>query len=349
MGYYIDNSEQKIRISLSERAKLVINDDMFVFSVSSPSTFINRVFENFYKVAKSSVSLFLTTKHNEYQYLLAQSNMSAQDQESAITCLLSKDEQQIVKEVTCYLKDKSFSRLYHLNRSNLEYLLSDRCVPDEIYKGKAGAYIKCILEEYTNKPFIERARIYKQDVYDAIDRACRLNELLEITLTTPSEGQRTFLVHPYKIVPDLMNTQEYLVCYTRRPDESPKSKRPASFAVSRLETPKLLRQKSFISNEDVKKLEQSIKELSPAFLLGEMNEIKVKLTSKGKQIFKNKLYARPTLDLNTSNDEEYVFFCSEFQAINYFLPFGPEAEIVSPKSLRDKIRDIYQSVVDIYR
>ncbi len=349
MGYYIDNSEQKIRVSLSERARIVINDDMFMFSVSSPATFINKVFENYHETAKSSVSLFLSAKRDEYQYALSQSSLSAKAQETAIASLLSRDETQVLGEVNGYLNDKSFSKLYHLNKKNSEFLVSDRCIPDEIYKGKASAYIKSILEEYAAKPFIERVRIYKREVFDSIERACSLNELMEISVTTRDDGPNTFLVHPYKIISDLMNTQEYLVCYTRRPDESPKAKRPASFAMSRLDTPKLLKQKSFISADDIKKLEKNIKELSPAFLLGEAKEIMVKLTAKGKQIFNNKLYSRPVLDKTVSSDNEYVFYCSEFQAINYFLPFGAEAEIIAPKSLRDEIKRIYQSALNVYR
>ena len=67
MGFSYINDEQKIRIPLSRRANIVMNDDMRVFSVSKPATFINIVIENFHDQAKASLTSYLARKHQELE------------------------------------------------------------------------------------------------------------------------------------------------------------------------------------------------------------------------------------------------------------------------------------------
>ena len=58
-GYPLINDEQKIRITLSDRASIIISEDMNIFGISKTASFINTVFHNFKLNAKSSVSLYL--------------------------------------------------------------------------------------------------------------------------------------------------------------------------------------------------------------------------------------------------------------------------------------------------
>ena len=47
MGFEFINEDQKIRISLSERAYNVMRDDMRIFDVKAPATFVNKLLENY--------------------------------------------------------------------------------------------------------------------------------------------------------------------------------------------------------------------------------------------------------------------------------------------------------------
>ena len=46
-GYSLINEEQKIRIALSDTARITIGEDMNVFGVTKTATFINTVFANY--------------------------------------------------------------------------------------------------------------------------------------------------------------------------------------------------------------------------------------------------------------------------------------------------------------
>lgn len=346
MGFQYINEEQKIRIPLSRRAYIVMTDDMRVFSVARQASFINTVIANFHDRAKASLSLYLTGKRHEFEALFTGAELDGGPREAAISHMLSKEKEKTIQELQRFLQEKYISKLYHINDTNYEYLRYD-CNEEEFYNEKAGAYIKCLLEEYAELPFIKRERIFRREVYETVEYACRMHFLLQVK--TLVYGQRqTFLVYPYKIVPDPLCTQEYLACYTRTPEKSAREKKDASFSMARLEKPVVLKQSAFLSKAETAKIEDDIAKLTVAFLLGEPQEIRVRLTERGKRSFQTRLYSRPDKDEGRSTDEEYVFSCSEQQAYFYFMSFGAEAEIISPASLRERMMRYYQNALERY-
>ena len=64
-GYPLINEEQKIRIALSNRARLTMAEDMDVFGTPKAATFVNTVFANYKSEAKSSISLYLQQREIE--------------------------------------------------------------------------------------------------------------------------------------------------------------------------------------------------------------------------------------------------------------------------------------------
>ena len=74
-GYPLINEEQKIRITLSNRAKLTMSEDMDVFGTPKAATFINLVFNNFKSDAKSSISLYLQQRELELDRLFNESKL----------------------------------------------------------------------------------------------------------------------------------------------------------------------------------------------------------------------------------------------------------------------------------
>ena len=346
LGFQYINEEQKIRIPLSRRAYLVMLDDMRVFSVSKQAGFINTVIANFHDSAKASLSSYLSGKRLEFAELFTGSSLDTKSGELAIDHMLQKEREKTVLELQAYLKEKYVSKLYHINDANFEYLQYD-CNEEEFYQGKAGAYIKCLMEEYAGLPFIKRERIFKKEVYETVEYACRMHYLLQVKTLVYGERQ-TFFVYPYKIIPDPLCTQEYLACYTRMAGEPSGVKKDASFSMARFEKPVVLKQKAFLSRAEIIRIEDDIAKLSVAFLLGEPREIRVRLTERGKRSYQARLYSRPDKDDVKSTGEEYVFFCSEQQAYSYFFNFGAEAEIISPPSLRERMIRNYQNALSVY-
>ena len=346
MGFSWINDEHKIRIALSQKAYSTIQDDMLIFSVSKQTNFINTIITNFRDDAIATLSVFLEKKKEHYEEIFINSSLKNSDKQTAINHLIETDKQSALSQIIRYKSDKAVTKLYHINKNNIDYLIDD-CIEQDYFNEKPGLYLKCIIEEYCELSLIERERIIKKDEYSLIAIAIQTGRQLQIKATVNGKNQ-IYLVHPYAIFPDAQNTQEYLACFTHMRNESPKEKQIASFSIARLNNLTLLNKKSFISNSDRKSIKSEIEKKSVAFLLGETKKIRVRLTSAGKKLYLSKINSRPTKDEMLSNDDIYVFLCSEFQAYVYFFPFGSDAEILSPDTLRKKMIEKYQSALKAY-
>ena len=346
MGFEFINEEQKIRISLSNRAYTTMLEDMSVFDVKTPSVFINTLLNNFKDSSIASVSAYLESKRTKYFNDFEELKDDSFSMDDVIKRLMEIEHKQISEKLFSYMSKKDISKLYHITNANIDFLRYD-FEDEKFYNDKPGLYIKCLIEEYASFPFIERERIYRKDVYEIVESACKNNLLMYVRIPIYNQ-RRTLIIYPYKILPDTLNTQDYLACYTRFKEEAPGEKLTASFSMARLPVPSLLRQKSFLSKSDIKKMEEDIQNLSVSFLRGESTEIHIRLTDAGKRTFHNKLYSRPAKNEALSTEDEYVFFCSENQAFHYFYSFGPDAEIISPLSLRERMIKSHMDAISKY-
>lgn len=86
--YPLINEEQKIRIALSDRAKLTMAEDMDVFGTPKAATFINTVFNNFKSEARSSISLYLQQRELELDRLFTGAKLDAISKKIAIDQIL---------------------------------------------------------------------------------------------------------------------------------------------------------------------------------------------------------------------------------------------------------------------
>jgi hypothetical protein len=217
--YPLINEEQKIRIALSDRAKLTMAEDMDVFGTPKAATFINTVFNNFKSEARSSISLYLQQRELELDRLFTGAKLDAISKKIAIDQILTVEKKEIQSKIAEYSNSKGESKLYHINDNNVEYLLED--CDEEQYYGRPGLYIRSVIEEYCSLPFIKRERIYRKDIYETIEKACSEKRILKIKANYYGKDQ-LFYVYPYKIVPDPFHTQAYLVCYSRKAEDEEK-------------------------------------------------------------------------------------------------------------------------------
>lgn len=344
-GYSLINDEQKIRIALSNRARLTMCEDMEVFGTPRAATFINTVFNNYKNEAKSSISLYLQQREIELDRLFTEAKLDAASKRIAIDQILSVEKKTIVDKTSEYSTLKGVSKLYHINDSNVKYLIED-CDENQYYS-RPGLYIRSIIEEYCSLPFIKRERIYRKDIYDSIERACQEKRILKIKANYYGKDQ-LFYVYPYKIVPDSFHTQAYLVCYSRKAEEEETDKVVASFSMARINTPTMITKTFHLNKQEISNIESQISNYSPAYLIGKPEQIKVKLTKKGKQSYQSRLYSRPEKIEPLSTDDIYVFDCTQQQIFNYFFPFGPDAKIISPKYLRNRFRNAHDKALKQY-
>lgn len=345
-GYPLINEEQKIRIALSDRARLTMAEDMDVFGISKAATFINTVFNNYKTDAQSSISLYLQQRSLELERLFTECKLDTASKKIATDQILSVEKQKIKNEISKYISTKGDSKLYHINDDNVTYLLED-CDEDQYYS-RPGLYIRSIIEEYCSLPFIKREHIFRKDIYDTIERACQERKILKIKANYYGKEQ-LFYVYPYKIVPDPFHTQSYLVCYSRKAEDDESDKIIASFSMARINTPAMLTKTFHLNKQEITNIESQLSNYSPAYLIGKPEQIKVKLTKKGKQSYQSRLYSRPEKIASLSSDDVYVFDCTQQQIFNYFFPFGPDAEIISPEYLRNRFKNSFSKALEKYQ
>ena len=363
MGFYI-NDEQKIRINLSERAANVIENDLTIFSTFNQTKFLNRIIENFHTEAKASFTAYCSRQLEDFKDSLTNCHISEKAKAEVLNTFLHKIQEETKKELCTYLSSKQ-SHMKHspfrLNNNNCKFLRDYNDARNEldIYDPKSNLsnesaecfgvskYIKCIIEEYSTLSLIERIRIIKKNEYTTIKAAIHDNLLLEIT-----KENQTFKFYPYKIISDNLGVQDYLTGYSQLKNELSTQKKVASFSMIRLEKTEIQTRsstrKKLLSEKEIKELENSISKRSASFLLGEETQIRVRLTNNGKALYHTKLNYRPLKIDSKPADNEYVFSCTEQQAYIYFLPFGADAEIISPPSLRNRIKEVYEAAYRLY-
>ena len=341
------NEEQKVRITLSPRAVITMHDDMSVFGITKAASFINTVFTNYRSDAESSICLRLEQRRMELEQLFRNTKMRSADVNTSIQLLLASEEKELIRKKNDRIAIKGSGMLYHINKENVEYLCEDSN-EEGFYDLRPGLYLRAVLEEYCALPFIDRVRIFRKEVYDIVNQAIAQKKLLKIRAEI-NRVEHIFHVYPYKIVSDPLHSQSYLVCYTKKPEESDSQKIVASFSMTKMKTPAILFSKSFYLNKsEISYLEKQLTENSAAYLLGKPQKIKVKLTPNGKRLYQFRLHSRPEKDEAASTDKVYVFDCSQYQAFNYFFGFGPDAEIISPKELRERFRSTYENALKNY-
>lgn len=342
-GFLYINDEHKVRIPLSRHAYSIMLSDMNIFGIPIQANFINQIIKNYKDVSIASLSMHLQRKRAEYQELFASSDITPTLQDHVIEHLLSDEKNKASLKISSYLQNREITKLYHINNENMEFLIQE-FKDAEYYRQRPGLYIKALLEEYSLLSFIEREKIILRETYEIIESACIQHEMLQIKTGNPVQ---IYVVHPYKIVHDPLNVQDYLVCYSQKEEAS--AKKEASFSLLRIANVKKYRRSAFLSKSDIARLENSITQKSVAFFVGDAEKIVVRLTSVGKEWYQRRLYNRPEIADIYEATNEYHFYCPEWQALMYFLPFGENAEILQPGSLRDELQQIYEKAYFAYR
>lgn len=119
--------------------------------------------------------------------------------------------------------------------------------------------------------------------------------------------------------------------------------------MARISSPTMLTKTFHLNKHKITNIETQITNYSPAYLVGKPEQIKVKLTQKGKQSYQSRLYSRPEKIESLSSDDAFVFDCTQQQIFNYFFPFGADAEILSPEYLRNRFKNAHEKALDNYQ
>ena len=352
MGFQPINDENHIRLTVSTRAHAVITGDMEEFGAESLPAFLNRVVMNFAEDSDVSIVRHVREYRSMMRSTLDAARLSKEKLNKVLDLLTDQEKKRVEEKTETLYKQKTVQKTgsWRMRKELMNYLTGNSCEENE-ESGPYGEnglskYVRCILEDYGTRPFIEREKIYQKETYQIVENAVR--DGLQLTYT--SDGTR-YDYWPFKIVPDATHTQSYLVGLARvsTKGESKKMAYPLSMARLKDGSLKPTRLKESLNSEEKRQLDEKIAKLGPANINGKEVEIHVRLTKKGLKLYNDIMVSRPVRDEKKSTASEYVFHDTDSHILNYFIRFGEDAEIVSPVSLRQKMIDKYQRALQNYQ
>lgn len=328
----VGNEDHKQRINLSSLAWSVMEMDKSVFDPEgSLSGFINRIITAFREKAEASVDTMIVERKRQ---LLAGGCPPA-----VAKRLVEEYRQQLQAKQEAYPQGDSM--MFRLNNHNFHILYEERA--ESTTYSAPSKYLKALLEEYARLSPSERERVYYSGVIeDVLQPAIDAGHFIEM-----AANNRRFWVRPHSVMADPFNSHLYLVGMARSVGKSADKEAIASFRISRIAEAKLRRQPGGrLTAEDKRRIEKRLQQVGVQYLVGEQNNILVRLTPAGRQSFLQRSYMRPTP--GKVEGDVYHFTCSPVQIRNYFLSFGKEAEVLEPAFLRREFAAIYRDAAAIY-
>ena len=198
-----------------------------------------------------------------------------------------------------------------------------------------SGYIKDMFLSYLSMPRNKREEIIFARSYELINEAITKGRKLSFS-SSGTDFKST--VEPYMIATSKEEQFSYLLCY------DPKNKKNRSFRISRLRN-------LFITSDTFEKNKSIEDELtrkglrSPHSMMPDIHAT-VRMTEHGKHMFKMIVKNRPYV--TSIEGDLYHFDWPEMQLEDYFRRFGKDGIVVSPRSLRNKLKNYYSNALEAY-
>lgn len=358
-GHFM-NTEQKQSINLSHYAISILHEDMEMFAPGQTFTgFLNDIIERYCDRADASIYSAIEKQRTRLRLALdhdplLSGNLKKDQLEHIVRLLDSETESRLLNKARLYDSGKSFT--FRLNNRNCQHfsLDSELAWPDTAYYGGYySRYLKAVIEEYCELPRFNREEIYFQEHLETIQHAIDAAKLLRVEMESPfsNSGKETWDVRPFALMPDASHLYHYLIGKSVRAGGLRRDERIASIRLSRIRKLELLSKKTsrsgMLSASEKKEIRQKIRSNTVYYLIGDECEIIIRFTDAGIQMYKNILFLRPSLH-HVDNEGCYHFLCTQMQALRYFIPFGAEAEILSPQELRKTFAEKYRDAAKKY-
>lgn len=349
------NTEQKQRINLSQHAQDVLNNDWNQFAPNlSKSGFINELLYRYAPQAQASIT---ETVKRQRQMLLIQlekmrigrEKVSQEILDAVTQNLLDPFQSEIIRKSKTYPRGTSLT--FRLNNRNRDYFYDPAWQDAKYYDDKPSRYMKALIEEYASHTLFMREAFYFQESITLTKAAEASGQLLRITMQNAKEEKAEWDIRVYGVLPNDAGLFHYIIGRSVTKGGLKSEERIASFRVSRIQNMRILSasgtRSGRLSKAEKKEIEDKIARDGVQFLVGEREECIVKLTEKGKQMYRQIQYMKPNASFI---DEEgyYHFECSAYQIFLYFYRFGEHAKVLKPASLREIFADEYRRAWEAY-
>ena len=210
----MQRSPQRISLSLSQEAYSIIRFDMEIFQTESKlDGFINRIIKNFKETSNASISLAKERERDKYvSWIKSVSgvNTISAEESACLDRLIEGYAEDLKTKMNSFkngvpLKPRIKNKNYDILR------LGQSDFQEEEFYPREGKYIKALLEEYSQLPFLMRERIYFKDIIDDINASISLGSVLKFEYTNRRQQKKTTTVRPYKIASSSLLPFNYLL------------------------------------------------------------------------------------------------------------------------------------------
>lgn len=227
------------------------------------------------------------------------------------------------KSQVYYIKDKIVNRLQSEVRENkiIKQFLT------------FSEFLKVLIESYCRFPCIEREKIILRDIILAINDAIHSSKI--ITMTT-FKGINSVL--PYRIVPSNEALFSYLIAFEENENKF------KAYRISLIRSIRTLN-KTFKFNKNINfsEINDLLVEYGPTFAFEPIETIMIQFMNE--QAEQSYLYSAIHRPIHTRIVDEklrvYEFKCSLKQATYFFFRFAGDIKILSPSSLKDEFKEMY--------
>ncbi len=347
MPFIINTDNPKQNLNLNAGTWRCLENDTLCFSSGKKritlNGLINTVIINFWESALSSIDLRLEEAEENYQKMLEEDSFkSKKDRNAVMNYLYEAKRRELISRVE--FRFKGIHRNFTLQQKVCK-ILAEECNEEGYYNHRPGAYLHALLEEYAALAYGEREKIFFKDIIDTAEDAAFQGKKIRV-----STQNDVFEMRPYCVTRDDRTGYNYLVGYSAR--ISGGSEQAASFRISQIaELKKLSRSDGPLSLKERNRIEDHIAQRGAAHILTPLKKITVILSSNGERKYALKQTDRPDYTERKALPDgraEYIFICPEFQAKNYFLAFGKDAVIVSPRKLALEIASEFRAALENY-
>lgn len=335
----------KQQINLSSECWRCIENDLLFFSYGNKlklNGLLNLIVVNYWQDAQASISRRLDDAKREYEKTLgSMCSIAGANNKTVLDRLLDRKARELKGAIRN--PQKGIGKKLRINKE-LYTILSEQCEEKDHYSS-LGKYLHALYEEYAALPYNERERIVFKESINTVEEAIMLGKCIELRL-----GEKTHIIRPYKVINDSKTGYNYIVgIYS----EGTACGETALFRVSRLsEIKKQIGSDGRISPMEADSLEEKIRECGTAYIISNVVEVKVLLSEEGEKTYAKKQTGRPDHIHKQHYNEQwtmYYFHCTEYQAKNYFLPFGEHAVVTAPESLAKEMADSYRKALKNYK
>ncbi len=347
-----DYTEARQHLNLSQAAYDVLDSDRYEF-LAKPSLagIVNQVLRCYMDASDASIDRALSKYRESLCETLAGIPEGAV-KKAVVEALTERRRRELRGSAGAHPREKAFK--LRLDEDVFNAMQDWRDDGDD-YSGRPGNFLKAVIEEYAEKPLLERESILLRDRIEKLRYYIDSNQLIVITLKDHGQKARKpqrYEVRPYSVVHDPGFNYHYLTGFSRRAGtDDPET--PASFRISRIEDnirPSRARSGK-ITAEQKREMEKKLRNEGVQFLLGRSETIRVKLTAYGKRMYETQAHLRPPFVERKKCEDgswSYEFNCTQTQAEYYFFKFGTDAHVESPAALQARFRRKYEAAAASY-